>query len=218
MPPVLSAGVPAPVTTVLARTLCVLSPPVVSRSHVGVQVPASGIQSPPSACAFLPSAGVPTLNHALLSLGWLLVAVAYFCILAWTFSSWLLHRLLAVGMLIGLEGQIQALATGRLPTVGSLSPPLFPWRTPVTPVIQTLSVYRGFHVRGRRCLWCPYSCSVAPTFLVLLGGTPSHYPGDDVCPSYGQAVCPHRPVFSAKSLVPGQLPPGSSAASNSSGR
>ena len=87
MPPVLSAGVPVPVATVLARTLFVLSPPVVSRSHVGAQVPASGIQSLPSACAFLHSAGVPTPDHALLSLRRLLVGVAYFCILTWTFSS-----------------------------------------------------------------------------------------------------------------------------------
>ena len=114
-----------------------------------------------------------------------------------------------MGTPVGLEGQIQALATGRLPTVGTLSPPPFPWHTPVAPVIQTLSIYRGFHVHGRRCLWHPFPCSVPPTFLVLLGGTPSHYPGDGVCHSYGQAACPHRPVFSAKSLVPGQLPPGS---------
>ena len=121
-------------------------------------------------------------------------------------------------MPVGLEGQIQALAMGRLLTVGTLSPPPFPWHTPVAPMIQTLGIYRGFPVRGWRCLWRPFPCSVPPTFLVLLGGTPSHYPGDGICPAYGQAACPHCPVFSAKSLVPGQLPPGSGAASNSSGQ
>ena len=127
----------------------------------------------------------------------------------------LLRHLPAMGTPVGLEGQVPTLATGRVPTVGTLSLPPFPWHTAVTPVIQTLGVDRGFLVPDRRCLRRPFPCSVLPTFFTSFGGTPPHYPGDGICPSCGQATCPHHPRFSAGSPAPGQPPPGSGAASNS---
>ena len=186
----------------------------VSRSCAGAQVRASGIQSIPSAGAALRSTGVPTPDHVLLSLGQLLVEVAYSCTLTWTLSSWLSRRLFAMGTPVGLEGRIQTLVMGRVLTVGTLSPPPFPWRTPVTPVIQTLCVDRRFLVPDRRCLRRPLPCSVLPTFFASFSGTPPHYPGDGIYPPCRQAACPHRPGFSAGSPAPGQPPPGSGTASS----
>ena len=214
-PPVPSARVPAPVTTIPARILFELSPPAVFQFRAGMQVRASGLQLTLSAVVALPSIGVLTPDHTLLSPRWLLVEVAHSCTLTWTLSSWLSHRLPAMGTPAGLEGQVPTLATGRVPTVGTLSLPPFPWCTPVALMIQTLGVDRGFLVLDRRCLRHPFPCSVPPTFFASFGGTPPHYPGDGICPPYGQAACPHCPGFSAGSLAPGQPPPGSGAASSS---
>ena len=152
LPSVPSARVPAPVTTVPARILFKLSPPAVFQFRAGAQVRASGLQLTLSAIVALPSIGVPIPDHALLSPRRLLVEVAYSCTLTWILSSWLSRHLPVMGTPVGLEGQVPTLAMDRVPTVGTLSLPAFPWCTPVTPVIQTLGIDRGFLVLDRRCL------------------------------------------------------------------